>query len=423
MKHTARLFLCLAFACCATGALAADAAQTLNFYKRQALLKSDKRKEDRAFAAALAANIQTWLTMNPGNANAKNALMTLSDLYTRAGMDAEALVTLYKVRFLYPDNTDVSLLSSNIDFLMNNLNKRQKADALKLLAVNTQDLNDAQKRAALLQSLTKAKIEGVYAPLSAEYETFLQQHPSYKENDQLELLYGDLHRQNGNYNAAIVQYKKVNELYPDTPFKAASLRMTADVYADNLRDYETATSLYTAVLKQYPDSSEVGVVYKHMGIMEENRKNYDGALIDYNKAAQMLAGQPTAYEALRGKADVQIKLKDYPAAYVTLSETAEQFASDEARYTSTLLAAAELAEKRLKDPSEKAVSLEKILLRFPKGAKTPEVLYDLAYTYEKDGKEPQAMETYKRLIINYPTDAYGERAQDRLNRLEKKAGK
>ena len=49
--------------------------------------------------------------------------------------------------------------------------------------------------------------------------------------------------------------------------------MTADVYSGDLEDYEAAAAMYNQVLKQYPDSAETGVVYKHLAIMEENRKD------------------------------------------------------------------------------------------------------------------------------------------------------
>ena len=63
--------------------------------------------------------------------------------------------------------------------------------------------------------------------------------------------------------------------------------------------------------------------------------------------------------------------------------------------------------------------LEQILAAYPATQQAPEVLYDLGYTYEQLGKNAQAEETYKRLIINYPTDKYASRAQSRLSRLEK----
>ena len=117
------------------------------------------------------------------------------------------------------------------------------------------------------------------------------------------------------------------------------------------------------------------------------------------------------FETLRGESRLR-KIE-------VLLQAAELFKEDESKYVSALEQAAELAQRRLKNPSLRAGALEKVLLAYPAAQSAPRVLYDLGYTYEQMGKNAQAEETYKRLIINYPTDKYASRAQSRLSRLEK----
>lgn len=420
-KISYALVLC-AF-CAPLFAQAVEPAQTLDFYKSQGGLKGLSRRDDKLFSRALATNVNTWIKQYPDHESAKQAYLLEADYLIRAGENAPALLNLFKVRFFYPNAEDVAYLTKHIERLVDDLDKKKKPEALRMLAMNTEGMSMAQKEASLLNALVKTNFRDTYPYTVEAFEDFFVKYPDFEENDKMELLYGDLHRHNGNYQAAIVQYKKVSELYPDTPFKAASMRMTGDVYADNLRNYESALSIYTNVLKQFPESNEVGVVYKHMAIMEENRKNYNDALVDYNKAIEMLEGRPTAYEAWRGKADVYAKMKEYEAAYKTLEETAELFQEDESKYVDTLLAAAEMAGKRLKNPQKRSLSLEKIMLRYPKTQQAPHILFELGYTYEKSDRAAQAMDTYKNLIVSYPTDGYAKRGQDRLDRLEKKAAK
>lgn len=404
----------------AAPALTAQTAQdTLNYYKKQAAVKSETRRTDRAFAAALAQNVGAWLRVNPQDQAAKDALLLQYNLQKRADEYPAALVSLLKIRFYYPSQADINLLNTNVDAVMNETDKKQKGNALAALAADTADLDRAEKEAALLEALVNIKSGKLYAVSAAEFEDFFVRNPKYAQNDKLELLYGDLHRQNGNYLAAVSQYKKVAELYAKTPYKAASLRMVGDVYADNLRDTETATAIYTSVLRQFPDSNEVGIVYKHMAIMDENNKNYESAVINYDKAAELLAGQEPAYEALRGKADVYLKTKDYQSAFDTLQAAAEAFRADEPKYADSMRKAAEVAQKRLKDGNLQTVTLEKILLAYPKTQHAPEIMYDLAYAYEKQGKAADAIGVYKKLIVSYPTDSYANKAQGRLSRLEK----
>ena len=411
------LLVLLAAVCCAPAYAAQD--EALNFYQRQALMRGDGSRADRAFASALARETKLWAAQHPQNDELKTALLMQADYNLRAGNDAEALMALYQVRFYFPSAQDLTLLSSSVEQAMESINRGQKGQALKLLAVNTEGMTREQQQAVLLETLVKGNLKGTYEPVNDLFDAFFLSYPNSKLTDKLTLLQGDWHRQNGNYNAAVLAYKKVNELLPDTPYKAASLRMTADVYAGDLEDYETAAALYAQVLKQYPDSNETGVVYKHLAVMEENRKDYAAAMGWYDKAIAALGQRPAAYEAWTGKADVLQKNKDYQAAYNTLLQAAELFKEDESKYVSALEQAAELAQRRLKNPSLRAGALEKVLLAYPAAQSAPRVLYDLGYTYEQMGKKAQAEETYKRLIINYPTDKYASRAQSRLSRLEK----
>lgn len=415
MKKT--VLLALFFVLCAPAFAAQDA--ELAFYQRQALMKGATSKQDRAFASALARDTALWAAQHPRDPEVKTALLMQADYHLRAREEDKALTALYQVRFYFPSAQDLTLLSSNVEKAMENLNRGQKAQALKLLAVNTEGMSEEQKQAALLETLVKGNLEKVYEPVNELFQNFFAAHPDYALSDKLTLLYGDWHRQNGNFNAAILEYKKVNELFPNTPYKAASLRMTADVYAGDLKEYDTAVAIYNQVLKQYPDSNERGVVYKHLAVMEENRRDYPAALAYYDKAIADLGTQPAAYDAWRGKADALTKTKDFQGSYDTLLKAADKFASDEDKYVAALVAAADTANRRLRSPALQSAALEKIMLVYPKTAQAPEIMYDLAYAYEKQDKSAQAADAYKRLIINYPTDKYAARAQTRLSRLEK----
>lgn len=413
-----KLVVAFVFAFACVPAFAAQDA-TLNFYQRQALMKGENARADRAFAAAMAEQMGLWIKQNPQSPELKTALLMQADYYLRAGEDARGLVALYQVRFYFPSVQDLTLLSSNVEQAMEKIKRSQKGQALKVLAVNTDGMNRQQQQAALLEALVKANLPGTYQPVNELFDAFFTAYPKYAALDKMMLLQGDWHRQNENYLAAVAAYKYVNEMFPNTPYKAASLRMTADVYSGDLEDYDTATAIYNQVLKQYPDSNEIGVVYKHLAVMEENRKDYAAAAAYYEKAIQDLGSRPAAYEAWRGKADVQVKNKDYQGAYDTLLKAAQLFASDENKAVEALTEAAEIAQRRLKNPALRAAALEKIMLSYPKTQTAPQVLYDLGETYEKLGRTAPAIETYKRLIINYPTDKYASRAQSRLSRLEK----
>ena len=417
-----KLLLILSAALIAAPVLqAADMSAALDFYKKQALtISADPGREGRAFAKALADNLGTWALQNPGQAATADALLLQTRLYLRAEDNADALVTLLKLRKVFP-SADTSALKALLPQAAEAVqsDSRNLVSQLFALPLPSEADTEADREAEALYALSKLPGHTVYAPAAQAFETFFAFHPKYEDGDKVELWYGDLHRVNGNYLAAISQYKKAGELYPKTPYKAASLRLIGDIYADNLKDTANATAYYTRVLREFPGSSETGVVYKHMAILDENNKQFDSALINYDKSIELLGNTAAAYESYRGKADVYVKTKNYGEAYNTLLKTANVFGADEEKCTFSLLEAANVAKKRMRDQAKYMQALEKALVAHPAGPRAPQIMFDLASAYEQQGKKTQAVEMYKRLIINHPTNKLASRAQGRLDRLQK----
>ena len=417
-----KLLLILSAALIAAPVLqAADMSAALDFYKKQALtISADPGREGRAFAKALADNLGTWALQNPGQAATADALLLQTRLYLRAEDNADALVTLLKLRKVFP-SADTSALKALLPQAAEAVqaDSRNLVSQLFALPLPSEADTEADREAEALYALSKLPGRTVYAPAAQAFETFFAFHPKYEDGDKVELWYGDLHRVNGNYLAAISQYKKAGELYSQTPYKAASLRLIGDIYADNLKDTANATAYYTRVLREFPGSSETGVVYKHMAILDENNKQFDSALINYDKSIELLGNTAASYESYRGKADVYVKTKNYGEAYNTLLKTANVFGSDEEKCTFSLLEAANVAKKRMRDQAKYMQALEKALVAHPAGPRAPQIMFDLASAYEQQGKKTQAVEMYKRLIINHPTNKLASRAQGRLDRLQK----
>ena len=408
-------------ACAASCVCAADAAASLDFYKKQALtLPAEPGKEERAFAKTLADGLGTWVKQNLKQPAVKDALLLQARLYVRAEDNNRALVTLFKLRHMYPE-MDLSVLNPLMAdaVLAVNAKQRDQATALFTSTLSADEKTPAQRQAQALFALSKLSGRELYEPSAQAFEDFFSAYPDYESSDLVELWYGDLHRVNGNYLAAISQYKKAGELYPKTPYRAASLRLIGDIYADNLKDTANAMGTYTQVLREFPGSSETGIVYKHMAILDENNKQYDSALINYGKAIELLGTTPAVYEAYQGKADVYTKTKNFDAAYNTLHQTAQAFSANSAQSTEALLKAADLARKKMRDQNKYIQSMEKALLMHPKGPQAPQLMYDLGRAYEQQNRDAQAVEMYKKLIISHPTDKIASSAQSRLSRLEK----
>lgn len=408
--------------CTGLWAAAASAQAGLEFYKKElSSFPAENTRAHRAHAKALAAGLETWLRQYPAQANAQDALLMQTRLYLRAQEPGAAIVTLFKLHRQFPDFALSTLrplfsqaLEEGIEF-----DFHDEAKALFDAPLSAQAATVPQRQAEALYQLSKLSGRSFYGPAQEAFENFFVQYPTFEKNNEIELWYGDLHRANGNYLAAISQYKKAAELYENSPYKAASLRLIGDIYADNLKDTAAATEMYTRVLTEFPNSAEIGTVYKHMAVLDENNKQYESALINYNKAIELLGTTPAAFEAYTGKADVLEKNKDFEGAYELLTKTGVLFAAEPKLSSKAYEKAARVATKRLRDSARYTQSLEKALLVYPAHPKGAELMYDLARAYEKQGKNAQALAAYKKLVLKYPADKYASKAQGRISKLSK----
>ncbi len=406
----------IAFAPTAQAVATQDA---LNVYKQEITsFPAQDTRATRAYAAALANGLETWAAQNEQHPAFQDALFMQARLLLRAQENGPAVVTLFRLRHLFA-GLNANALLPLLTEASQSLDSASREEAAALFKSATDGKETPQAREAdALYALSKLSGRTFYPAAARAFENFFTRYPDYAGSNEVELWYGDLHRLNGNYLAAIFQYKKADELYPQSPYKAASMRLIGDIYADNLKDPEKALQIYTQVLRQFPNSAETGIVYKHMAILDENAKQYDSALINYDKAIELLAASPAAYEAYRGKADVFVKTNRYEDAYNLLHKTAALFQADKKEASQSLRYAAKIANKHLRDPQKYALSLEKALLVFPEDKDAPDLMYELGQTYE-DKQPVKAKEIYKRLILKYPTHRRAARAQKRLTRLEK----
>ena len=418
MKKTGFIF---AVCCVALVASAQNEMTPLAFYKQQADgLTAATNRNQRAYAKTLADNLGTWIAQHLEDENTPQVLLTQARLYTLAQEKANALIALLKVSKLYPQVSLANHKNTIRDLLQIVDEPARSTDGMRAFSLSAGlESSWVEREAAVLFALSKLPGSTLYAPAAAAFESFFVRYPAYGQNDQVELWYGDLHRENGNYLAALSQYQKVAALYPLTPYRAASLRLTGDIYADHLNDTNRARALYNQVLQTYPDSNETGIVYKHLAILEENERNYDAALSYYDKAIRTLGSSPAAFEAYTGKAGVYKKRKDFDSAYRELQQASMAFAGDEQRRTQALLEAAQIARRNLHDDIKYTQSLEKILVTAPNNPRNDEIMYELGQAYERQNRTAQAMEMYRKLVLRHPDGKYAARAQGRINKLGK----
>ena len=421
MNKTKSIILGFLFAAVCLPLFAQTPVTELNFYKKQS------QGDDKKLLAVLVGDVSAWVDANSAAKDCDDALLLKADMQNRIKDYPAAFITLLRHRYEFTSSANAGTVKELTGVVISKLRRKEQEDATAAAAVVVTGAKTEDRLAAFLAAATKLNIKDSYQPLESEYRTFFARFPQYENRDKLELMFGDLYRQNNNYQAAVKQYNKVYDIYPSTKYKAASLRMMGDIYAGELKDYAKADYYYQAVLKNFPGSVERATTYYHLAMLQEAQRDYNACLDSVSKGIEIFLKEnqkEDAYEALRYKAEIQKnKVKDYAASADTLKKTAELFTKDEPKYTDTMLEAADIYGRKLKDPYGQLGAWESIVLTFPASDKAPQALFDAATLSEKLGNTQKAKVSYQKLIVDYPADPLAIKAQRRINAIAAKEAK
>ena len=416
LQYTTLFFI---FLFCALNLFAQNAVSEFNFYSKEKQRQSDNVK----LLETLDRHLGAWLEKNYTLPEADDALVLRAEIEVLTRQYPKAYITLLRQKYEFPNSANSAKTKDLMQQVLEKMPKAQKQTLQKAYEIKSVPKNTDDRIAQFLSTATKLEIKGTYHPLNEQYESFFARFPVYENKDKIELMLGDWERANKNYQAAIMQYKKVYDIYPSTKYKAASLRMLGDIYAAELKDYTQASYYYNNVLKNFPNSIEIATTYHHLAIMNENQKAYPSAVDNINKAAEVYlknAQKNKAYEAYLYKAELQNKrLKNYAGAVDTLNQTADIFKNDQNKFTDAKNKAAEIYSSKLKDRYGELAAYESIIANYPNCDLAPKASYRSGQIYESLNQNDKAKEIYQKLIVKYPADAYATKAQKRLVKIEK----
>ena len=416
MKKIILFTLCV---CAFTALFAQSAEDELKFYK-----KSASGAEKRPLLTALEWDLSSWLTRNSDSDLVPDALLTKAKVEYKARQYTAAYLTILRYVYEFPDR---QLNKDIVNRILVEFQTKQQDDLFKALSPKNLPETTEDRLNLYFTVTNNLNLRNSLDYLLKEYASFFARFPEYENKDKIELLLGDLYRNNGNYLAALSKYDKVWQIYPSTKYKAASLRMKGDIYASEIKDYDLAKEYYDRVLKDFPNSVEVPTTYKHLALLEAENRNYASAVENAQNAYEgyMQDGQKVrAYEALMFKAEVQEKdLKNYNAAVKTLKDAANILKENESFFVEAKEREAYIQSKNLKDPYAERVVWEEIALEYPKTESGVQALYRAAELTEDFGETESAKEKYNQVILNRPQSKMAVKAQKRIKVLDKVAQK
>jgi len=416
MKKLLLFALCV---CGVTALFAQTAEEELKFYKHE-VARADKKP----VFIALEWDLNSWLERNPESASAPEALTLKAKVEYKAKQYTPAYLSLLKYTYEFPDRQMPKDLMSRI---IDEFSAKQQTELAQALAPKKLPEATADRLNAFFTAANNLNLKNSLDYLLKEYAAFFARFPEYENKDKIELLLGDLYRNNGNYLAALSKYDKVWQIYPSTKYKAASLRMKGDIYASEMKDYKLATENYKRVLSDYPNSVEVPTVYKHWALLEAENKNYASAVENAQNAYEGFLKDEQkikAFEALMFKAEVQERnLKNYNDAVKTLKVAANTLKDVEDYYVEAKQKEAYIQAKNLKDAYAERAVMEEIALAYPKTENGVQALYRAAELTESFGDIESAREKYSHVILNRPQSRMAIKAQKRIKVIEKNAQK
>lgn len=116
------------------------------------------------------------------------------------------------------------------------------------------DLSDRSERyVQFIQELAKFNGTPFLSLLRLECDEFLQRFPGHPQTEiVLEIKEGSLLREK-RFVMASSGYRRLVNIYPDSPLRPARLLILGGIYCDQLKQYELAVATFEQIIVDYPD--------------------------------------------------------------------------------------------------------------------------------------------------------------------------
>lgn len=346
------------------------------------------------------------ITANPQDQNVRK---TLAAVYLRQGRFGDAIVQYRQILDARPEDTGVMA-----ELVKCYLGKKDYAQAIKTAQ---QILRYAPKDAVAFASIAFAYSQmGDWEKTVANYQESLRLDP---RSHALYFRLGEAYEKSGKVNDAIRQYQIFIDRTPNAVYGMMALA-DASLKAGL---YEQAIKWYREILKREPKNA---IVYANLGLALGSSGKQREEIENYKKAIALGAKEPAiffnlaaAYEKEKRDADaaqVFRKLMQLKPNDPDVIEKAADYAYRRQNYDEAIKLYERIVPKakdkagiyakmgfgagELKRNAAAAGYYEKAI-KF--GNRDPQVLYNLAYTYEKLGKTKQAIELYERHAAKHPS--------------------
>lgn len=386
-----------------------------------AFAKAAAEDTDSKVQEAAMEELAVYVRRHPSSEQAPEAMLLLAGLKQKSGDWQLATASLLRLLYEYP-NTKIGLRAKS-DFLtlVDKKASRKHRPILNDLVKLPETSDKADRLSALWQKIAAEAPDALYEPVTAEIREFTVRFPGHKNGDQLQAALAHLHAANDKPAAAMLSWRKLLALYPESAVRPRAQMAIGDLYAESLRDPKKAIDAYQELVEKYPKSPEVQAALENSArLFDDKLRQYALAVEMHERIVKLFAKTPASLKSLKSIAKLQRdRLNASEDAMKTLMRLSSMHGGQDG--IDALHQAAEYARRDLKDYTRQAEILRKVSDDYAGAKEAPQALYDAAGVYEDTIKDnAKAIELYKEVVTKFPSHKLAKRSEDRAAKLDGK---
>lgn len=259
---------------------------------------------------------------------------------------------------------------------------------------------------------------GEYEKAISEYRKLIRNYPGSPYAPRSQYAIGASYEALGKYYRAVEEYQKVIDNYPssdriadvvESQYRLGNLLFGEEIESKFKKvflesNYEKAAKVYQMVIKNAPYSERAAEVQYRIGLSYRKQGNFTESISEYRKVVEN-------YPRSRW-----VEKADYEIGLSYLSQSLSPLYDQ----TMTDSALKQFQEFRKRFPDSELTSKVEEKIKFLRGRKA-ERIYQVAQFYEKGGSIQAAGIYYQEVMKKYPESDWAALSRERLNELEEKA--
>lgn len=383
-----------------------------------AFAKDAAEDSDGKISEAAMEELALFARRHPASEHAPEAMLLLAGLRQKHGDWQVATAALLRLLYEYPE-TKVGLRAKS-DYLtyVDKKASRRHRPILSALVTPPGTAGTADRLSALWRKVAERAPDALYEPVAAEIRDFTVRFPGHPDGDELQAALAGLHAANDKPAAALLSWRKLLSLFPDSPLLPRARMAVGDLYAGALRDPKKAIDAYQELVEKHPAAPEVLAALENSArLFDEKLRQYSLAVEMHERVVKLFPKTPASLKSLKSIAKLQRdRLGAAEAAVKTLMRLSSMHGGQDG--VDALLQAANYARKDLKDFSRQAELLRKVSDDYAGADEAPQALYDSAAVYESSLKDSaKAIELYKEVASKFPSHKLARKGADRAAKL------